>query len=214
MRVVRLLLVLGVLFVCAVPAMADSIFNVTGTLTIAGNNVCGGGPCVETLGFSFDVTWDEFAPGQFNPVILPGTEVTSSGPLGSFFLGAGSIANNFIAFFDNQGPTNGDEIDIDVANAPVASSPQPLQLLDAYLYSCLIATCASDFASPPFAVPSYGIFLPGTMQFKETAVPETGTLSYLLVGLGLLLLAPFGRQSVRRFVSERHFRRSASENAW
>ncbi len=94
MRVVRLLLMLGVLFVCAIPAMADSIFNITGTLAIAGNNVCGGGPCVETLGFSFDVTWDEFAPGQFNPVILPGTEVTSSGPLGSFSLGAGSVGKH------------------------------------------------------------------------------------------------------------------------
>jgi len=202
MRVVRLLLVLGVLSVCAIPAMADSIFNVTGTLTIAGNNVCGGGPCVETLGFSFDVTWDEFAPGQFNPVILPGTEVTSSGPLGSFALGAGSVGNTFIQFFDNGGPISGDEIDIDVANAPVASSPQPLQLLDSYLYSCLTTTCATDFASPPFEVPSYGIFLPGTIQFKETAVAETGTLSYLLLALGLGLVGAFARRPMRRGLRE------------
>lgn len=203
MRVVRLLLVLGVLFVCAVPAMADSIFNVTGTLTIAGNNVCGGGPCVETLGFSFDVTWDEFAPGQFNPVILPGTEVTSSGPLGSFALAAGSVGNTFIQFFDNGGPISGDEIDIDALNAPIAGAPEPLQLVDGYLFGCQTATCITDFVPPDFPHPpgqAFGIFDIGTLQIKQTAVPETGTLSYLLAGLGLLLVAPFSRRAVRRFV--------------
>lgn len=205
MRAVRLLLAVVVVMICAVPAVADAIFDVTGSLTITGTNACGG-PCVETVDFSFDVTWDEFAPGEFNPVILPGAQVTSSGPLGSFMPPVGSIGNNFIALFDGLGSPIQDEIDIDVLNAPIASSPQPLDLGPggiggADLYSCGTATCVTDFADAVFpnsGVPAFGIFLPGTVHYTETALPESSTLSYLLLALGLGLLGVFARRPMMR----------------
>jgi hypothetical protein len=213
-KVVRALVISGFLVACSIPAMADGVYNVTGTLAITGTNACGG-PCVETLDFSFDVTWFEFSPGQFNPVILPAGQVTSSGPLGSFSAPDGSIGNNYIGFFDNYG----DEIDIDVLNAPVADSPQFLDLGSspggAYLWGCQTATCVTDFADAVFpgfsGSVAYGVYLSGPMEYKEVSVPETGTLSYLLLGLGLLLLVSFARPFTRRCGVP--FRRFAAENS-
>jgi len=198
MRALKWMLVASMLCLLAVPAMADGVFDVTGSLTISGNDVCGGAACVETLDFSFEVTWVQFAPGQFNPEILPGTTASSSGPLGSFApAGPGSIANNFIQFFNTQG----DEIDISVLNAPVASAPQALQLANGfgggYIYGCQTAVCVADFAPPGFVPPAFGLFTLGTVQYTETAVPEASTILYLLIGLVLVSLVYWHRLGER-----------------
>jgi hypothetical protein len=194
-------------FVClsAIPASADSVYQVTGALTIVGNDVCNGVPCVETLAFSFDVAWVPVPDEGYNPVILPNPKVTSFGPLGSFFLPTGSIGvgtGDYIPITDGQrGPDNFyDEIDIYALNAPIASSPQPLQLEGATLYSCGTAICSADFVS--FANPGEeGLPSGGPLVYSETAVPEASALWYLLIGVGLILLTVAVRR--RKTIGER-----------
>lgn len=191
MRGLRLLAVSIVfLLSCAFPSKADSIYKVSGTFTLLGTDACGGAPCVESLAFSFDVTWVPVigATGQFGPEILPGAQFASSGPLGSFDIS--TIAPfGYFALCDHTGSTPcGDEIDFDVGNLLVPV-PQPLQLADGYLYACQTATCVTDFAGYPFSGTSaYGIFLYGTLQYREAAVPEASTLCLLLIGVLPILL--------------------------
>src|SRR5215469_16139238 len=110
MRVLRMLIFL---LACASPAMADSIFDVTGVLTVIGNNVCNGTPCVETLRFSFDVALNQIVPGFFSAQILPSSDVNSLGPLGNFSLSSSIVgAPDHITFLD--GP--GDQISINFLN--------------------------------------------------------------------------------------------------
>jgi hypothetical protein len=189
----------------AIPASADSVYQVTGALTIVGNDVCNGVPCVETLAFSFDVTWVPIPGGGYNPVILPNPKVTSFGPLGSFSLPTGSIyENDYIPITDGQrGPDNylSDEIDIYPLNAPVASSPQPLQLAgSAALYACGTAVCSADFV-PLINAAGEGSPSGGPLVYSETAVPEASALWYLLIGVGLILLTVAVRR--RKTIGER-----------
>ena len=79
-------LIWGLLFgamLFALPARADTIYDVNATATITGNDVCGG-VCVETVSFSLQL--DPLAGGPTD--VLPGGTFTSSGPIP---YGSGSI---------------------------------------------------------------------------------------------------------------------------
>ena len=107
MRTPKLLLIL---LICAAPACADSAYDESGAVTIVGNDVCGGTPCIESLAFSFRMDYQLFG-GLFHAHVLPGFKIN---PVSA-----------------------GDEIDVNGpfgdAEAPAAPFPN---LLDADLYGC------------------------------------------------------------------------------
>jgi PEP-CTERM motif len=175
------------ILVCTVPAMADTLYQVTGDLVLVGNNVCSG-PCIEVINFSFQMDYQSTSFGGFEPTILGGT-VQSFGPLGSFdgTLPGGTphslLCCNYLGFFNSAV----DEIDLSLS----AFYPSAPQVDGAYLYGCgtfgnLDATCVKDFV-PPGAAP-IGTFLGATTQATVSdpsplQVPEPGTLASLALGL-------------------------------
>ena len=198
MRTFKLLLFL---LIFAVPAMADSIYDVTGALTIVGNDVCGGVPCVETLAFSFQVTYyPVFEYGsQYYAATLADTRITSFGPLTFTYLAwpfAGS--GTYMAF----GNAAGDEIDIFPTFAAITGGPFGLYA-GAQLYSCGTdfapdSVCVRDFS--PYPTAPCCVLAGGPLEATVTAVtPEGSTISYLLIGF----LFAFGLSCKRRHLS--HF---------
>jgi hypothetical protein len=206
MHVIRLLVVL---FICAAPVMADNIFDVTGALTIVGNNTCSGTLCVETLSFSFQFAY-QLVP-QFSTAghdyyvgtVLPGGAVTSFGPLAQFFMTTGYCCNSsadYIPFFNLAN----DEIDIfpyvssmsQLTQSGVSPAP-PVFVNGAELYGCGVprvttvdATCIQDFST---GVVFGGVDSRSSALFTVTAAPEGSVISYLLVGVGLGLLGMLAR---------------------
>jgi hypothetical protein len=206
MRVLRLLVVF---FICAVPAMADSVFDVNGALTIVGNNTCSGTPCVETLAFSFQFAYQlvpQFViPGHnyYAGTVLPGGTVTSFGPLAPFFASSGPccIAAGYVPFANLAN----DGIDILLSQSstnqvtPFGVSPAPPVFLNgALLYGCGVPgvtsvdrVCVQDFSITGSVFGGIG---GGPAQITVTAAPEGSALSYLLVGVGLGLFGMLARK--------------------
>ena len=78
----------GMICIADKPVQADSIpiYDIAGTLTIMGNNVCGLSPCTETINFSFDYTYTFNGFDYLGEIV--GTPIVSSyGALGSSFGG-------------------------------------------------------------------------------------------------------------------------------
>jgi hypothetical protein len=103
----RLILAIAVIMLAGI-AHADSIYAVTGSLTIVGNNMCGG-PCVETLNFSFDLgyglTPDPPRDGEiYLPYWVDGTmNISSNGPLSGwipFHTGFDATNDNYLGWVD------------------------------------------------------------------------------------------------------------------
>lgn len=189
MRILKILPPLLVLLLCALPACADSVYNISGALTIIGNTgPCGALPCVETLAFSFDLEYEPPGP-PYLPVILPGASVTSFGPLAPF--SAGNVQPYYLAF----GNTAGDEIDIVPSTSFLRTTEgPPPPLFGPELYSCNLSNpdpiCVADFSNE--GVPCCNVDGVGDLQYTVTflpsaTVPEASTLAYLLLGLGLFL---------------------------
>lgn len=195
------------------PLRADSInnplYDVTGTMTISGNPVCGGAPCSETINFSliygYNYALDLAGVGHYYAYATP-IAVTSFGDLGSAFTYSGLIGNpqpapptgcggpipageraiidaNYMPF-----SSGGTEIDLNACGNILANPVAPL-FQSTVLYSCGTASCVTDFTSET-GDSTIGIFLTGTVQTTVTAVPEGGSmLSYLLISLAPIGLA-------------------------
>src|SRR6185437_10300892 len=75
-------ILLAALFL-ALSARADTLYTLSGTATIPGNDACSG-PCLETVNFTFDVT--ESLDTTYNEyfLTLTGASATAQGPLGAF----------------------------------------------------------------------------------------------------------------------------------
>ena len=193
MRTIRLLLVL---FVCAVPVAADTVYQVTGSATITGNPVCGGSPCIETVNFSFLVDYLLVYPGAYDPYVenlVSVISIGSTGPLAPFNR-MGAIADYF-GFFNSAG----DEIDVNGPYADGSNAPAPFpDLRDSELYGCSVPAdpiCVHDFVPP--GGPSFGHVRFGTLRYSFSAVPEGSTRLHLLVGVGLGLLGMLAVTRVR-----------------
>ncbi|MGA9882943.1 MAG: PEP-CTERM sorting domain-containing protein [Candidatus Acidiferrales bacterium] len=197
------------------PAHADTFYDVSGTLTLTGNNACGSSPCTETIDFSFEL--DE----GFNSVydaygltFVPGTSTTtSSGPLGTMYFagasggplayqtpGPGNGNVNFTAFNSSPDPVFADSLEL-----YVAENLQPDPFIPSFdggtLYSCATATCVTDFCPPSFCTSGgvdLGIFAPASTESTVTAAPEPSALA--LLAFGLLALCFLGRRNRNGFV--------------
>jgi hypothetical protein len=126
LRYALVLAVLGLICFSASKLRADStpLYNVSGTMTINGNNVCTPSPCNETIQFSFQYgyTYDS-AQNLYDGYAVPGTmSVTSFGNLGSAFattgyiFGSGNVGPTCLGgdsnYMEFSNPANTDEIDL------------------------------------------------------------------------------------------------------
>ena len=185
MRVIRLLLVL---FICAVPAAADTVYQVTGSATITGNPVCNGLPCTETIDFSFLVSYVFAGPDDYVAHLISVISLTSSGPLAPFNTMGASLDDYFP--FSNSAF---DEIDIDGPGGDAGPAPTPYpDLRSSVLFSCgfqsVDPVCVQDFTTPLNDRPH------GTLDYTVSTVPEGSSRLYLLVGVGLGLFGMFARK--------------------
>jgi PEP-CTERM motif len=203
---------LAVVLFCAAPAYADSVFMVTGSTTIIGNNVCGG-TCTETIDFKFRVTYTDLGsypfagdPHLYQATVLPGYKLTSTGPLVPFTTFAAPAQETDYSF--GMWNAKGDEIDL-FANQLVAF---PELYAGVSLYACgerqSSPTCVADFTNAPFCLtdscigwvgPSGGStltytvkgakkkgqLLSWTLKSDPVSTPEPSSLALLLGGLGL-----------------------------
>jgi len=193
LRLFPILLALMV-FIVSKPAKADTIpiWDVTGTITLGGNNVCNG-VCTEVITFAFQYTYIKEG-GYWGEVI--GTPVVSSyGDLGSSFYslggpyqpggGCGGLSANYIPFVNS----GGDDIDLHVCENGALTPVAPTFYSN--LYSCKTAACRNDFAPSSFnCTPESicaGIFLEAKLESNVVQVPEGGTeLGYLGISFGFL----------------------------
>ncbi|HVO56989.1 MAG TPA: PEP-CTERM sorting domain-containing protein, partial [Dongiaceae bacterium] len=209
-RFLRFALLFPLFLLATSSAKADDydvldLYNVSGVLTIFGDNNCPPQPiCAETIAFSFQMGVVQFS-GQdlpnggpsnvygFVPYIVPDSvRVNSLGPLGSFFLSGG-----FVHYAEPFGPgdsrsdinwfpfynAGADEIDIHLGLG-IEPYPQPPTFTDPDLYHCTSEACFAAFSvSSAF---NYGV-----IETTVEPVPEPG--GALLLG-GSALLGFFRRR--------------------
>jgi hypothetical protein len=165
-------------------AHADSIFAFTGTITLPGNNVCGG-QCLETINVAFDFEWgpvDSSFPSD-NFGTLSNLTVTSTGPL--VYGPGGSGVDQFPYWGLTDGL--GDEVDILNLSAFSFVNSNTAPTFGASVYSCNSATCTADFAPGGFCqVYSCPISYSFSDSVMPISTPEPS--SFLMQVAGLLVL--------------------------
>jgi hypothetical protein len=180
-RLVPFALSLGISCLVSVPAQANPLYDVTGELTIPGSSTACGGPCVETMDFSFQIDAGFFDTSFYNAYtyIITASQETASGPIGQFhritespsFGGisvpssSGAGDSDFIPYADS----GGDEIDIHLlGNLQSVPTAPTIGWVD--LFTCRSALCAQDFPGPgEFGLPQHQL---GTVEYTVTAVSE------------------------------------------
>jgi PEP-CTERM motif len=195
---------------CATFAHADTFYNVTGTLTIQGNDACNGSTCTEVANFSF--VFDE-SPDPYNLPTGPlyyylqiiDQSFTSTGPLTLEGIGG---ANDKYTSFGFSAPGSDGSMEVDVF-LPLNFQGQPFtpELGGAAVYGCgTLAVCVTDFcqeSNDAQCSAGYPNFGPVTLSDTITpegdpnqpsdpfATPEPGTLSLLTLGLAAISLFGF-----------------------
>ncbi len=172
-------------------AHADSFeYVVSGTASVPDyfGNVCDGGPCVQTLTFSFpfELIPNPEIPGLYMGSWAPSDNVQSFGPLSPFTLhgriGGVREGPTFLPFINAEG----DEIDIKAAMWTTTPSIAPrFDLAAVELYACQSEACIESLYVRNGITIALGV--PGFGTVTATRVSEPLTL--LLVGIGLSALA-------------------------
>lgn len=199
------LIALIALIILSGSARADSIYQVTGDLTIIGPNTnCGGAACAETIDFAFEVGYSVQVLGPAIPYIVPGTlSLDSFGPLGQFMGGGINGDPGYVPFFNS----GGDEIDL-LGGGPSGSRPRPPAappfFPSSQIFTCATDICGLDFTNLPFGElpPPGGVLLGGTADVTVTPLPEGSEL----VMLGITAFAILDAMKKR-------FNRSATHEA-
>ena len=185
----------------ALPARADTLYDVSGTATMIGNDVCNG-PCIETMNFSFELDEVPIASlGGYTLDIVPGGTISATGPLLTPTLNGrvGCDRECYIAIYFDQassGPLY-TEFDLGITNERGAGNFSatpftPIFDTTDYLYTCGGGdqTCITDFClDRPFGcgAPAVDSGSVSTVVTSPVGTPEPGTWTLLLCGLGLAL---------------------------
>ena len=189
--------VLTVLFSASL-ALADTVYDVSGDVTLAGNVNCP--TCRESIGFSFGIDYVPSPSGfgftWYTPTVIDFSS-TWSGQMGNA-PGAPGVLDvpSYVPLFN----AGGDEVDIDLPSS--FSEPysiyQPVPVLQgADLWGCMTSTCVNDFVDPELingSHPLVGIYQPEDLSNVSVTLadppavhtPEPSTMAML--GLTGLLL--------------------------
>jgi hypothetical protein len=186
----------------AVPANADSVYEVIGTLTVPGYSPGVG----ETINYSFELDYSQ-PGGTGTPVYanLTGTPtVTSFGALGTAFYLAYLGSPNYVAFFDSGVTPLALEIDLNGQFEPFFGAPPPIVTISS-LFACdptQVAAC-SDFTVPPLLACGSGrIDIPcGTATAAVYLVPTPEPNPGLLMLTGVALLGLLRVAKMKRTTS-------------
>lgn len=187
----------ALLLLCALPAMADGIDNVSvSNATFTGQ--CSSGPCTETFNLSFDISANiDWMTAITAP--LTNSVDNATGFLGQFSSPSVAIIDKgYIPFSDDQG----DEVDLNGWGPAGFSGPMNLSL-----YACRSAACIDAFWSVPGAfiqiVPG-GPFVyvsdwigstGGTMNVTDPPANVPEPSGFLLLGVGLLAAFSWKRRN-------------------
>ncbi len=180
------LLLFGMLLVITSQAMATAVspytYDVSGQLSIVGNDGCTPSPCRETLDFSFGFAWVlPNEDGIYTADFLPGTaQIVGFGPLGENWTIVEGPFNSpyYIPLFDQSG----NEIDLDMPNATLTTTPWIApSFYAAELYGCQTANCVTDF------VPSYLLGDPPSVSSSVTDIFLGGVVSYTTMPSGAVI---------------------------
>jgi hypothetical protein len=172
-----LLLVFG-----ALQANADTIYEINGTLHVAGNSANPG--VGETIKYSFELDYTQALNDPFTMPSIVGTPIiTSSGPLGTFSIPFGVNSQDYIGFFSPVAEIDllGDFLPFLSPNSPVPTIVEP------WLFSCSTTKGLNNPVCAPFYT---GLNIYGTASGSVGAVatPEPGTLYLFLFGALALCL--------------------------
>ncbi|HWG97176.1 MAG TPA: hypothetical protein VN647_08850, partial [Nitrospira sp.] len=138
-------ILLAALFL-ALPARADTLYTISGTASIHGNDACVG-PCLETVDFSFNVTESLDPTYKEYFLTLTGASVTAQGSLGPFSKAPGiTLDNGWYApiYLGGSDLIFDSELDINFSGNFEARPFVP-DVIAATLYSCGDQTCLTDF---------------------------------------------------------------------
>ncbi len=190
------------LFPCSLTAHANSgqaVYDVSGTLVIAGASSCSPG-CGETINFSMDLTYALGFDGTYDLTVVGGTSIGTgaidyTSTLPALMVSEPQPFTNENANYLNIGDPFGDQIDLYFADNAFPSNPSAPVLAGGYLYSCTTDACNIDLC-PGAGYPcvagseSLGIFKDGTLSDVTVSVvaPEPGSAASLFLGVGVLML--------------------------
>jgi hypothetical protein len=173
----------------ALPANADTIYQVTGSMSVSANKDFPG--VTETIGFSFMLDYLN-SPGAPTWVRFMGTPtITSAGPLGTFVAADQSSnlfipENNYIKFGSGQA-----EIDLMLTtNIDIF----PPIIFYANMYTCGTLLACTEFdprgaadGANVVGMPNLSLYGPASATVSVVSTPEPATLG--LLGIGLLAFA-------------------------
>src|SRR5580765_7927875 len=180
----------------AAAAQADTVvgpaYSVDGTIVFNGTNNCGG-PCVETVNFSFTFEWINrsglFGMGNYGSLVPGSFQATEFGTLATgpmTFLSNGQILccgpGTYIPMAGFAG-----EMDLDVSMFNSVNVPPPPIVGAAFLFSCS-GECFNQFA------PNIGVNSPYDVTYTATAVPEPSSVT---LAAGAILLVVMTLQSLK-----------------
>jgi len=182
--------VVAVLVCGANQAKADTVYEITGTMTVPGNSSNPG--VSETINFSFELDYSQLING-YTPSVVGTPVVTSFGPLGEFSLGAVVPSQGYIGFFSPLlvNGTYPAEMDLMGRFSPVGSGASLVPIVyngygGAWLYSC---TNGSTGACAPFyTTPGRNIYGTASASVYLVSTPEPGTLCLSVLGVLALCL--------------------------
>jgi hypothetical protein len=172
---------------------ADSVYEISGTMTVSGNSSNPG--VQETVNFSFELDYSQLNQ-DLEPAIVGTPMVTSFGPLGTFSIASIPSTQGYVGFFSPLPVTPGGypaEIDL-LGDFSPAFNPVPVISGQAWLYPC---TAEPTGPCAPFFIGGLNIYGTATATVHLVSAPEPGTLGLcVLGGLALLLRKKLFTRSV------------------
>jgi hypothetical protein len=202
--------ILGLLLL-ALPIRADALYDVTGTITLTGNDTCNG-RCIETIDFSFQFDEQPYPSGSgFEALLANDLSITFSGPLVASYTGDAAFRDSFryIGFLLGTSAASEDvtypyteyDLGVDSEGATYPFTPS----FGGYLYSCVAPDGCYGFCPYISSVETMSACsndegTAGTQTIKETVTPESpvstpepqtwAMLWFGLIGLAVMKFAP------------------------
>ena len=188
LRRAPIVILLGFFCFSAIPAHADRVFQVSGTLISVGNSVpsCPPTACAEIINFSFLVSPEVLGPGTVGVYLSTSLSAilesfTESGPLTLVLSGGSGLLSGQGGYVYFAG--GGDEIDLNY----LIDQSLDVTLAGGLFYACTSATCLEDFSTKGIACvgPDCGGLYDPPVYLVDVSIsqlPEPSSRDLLFVG--------------------------------